>query len=381
MEVPLPHLSSVAFFRNSAERSCSPPPRPVPPTPHRMRPTSMYPLDPDAARHRKRYSVSAIPRPSSGTSRLATPLGLPQLTVSDDDAPEAPPAHRKSCHSTDGKPPSAWIAAMPRLPRSDSLLPYDQRPQEDLSGLKRQLQLRHYSTQSLSSPSHIAASRDASLTNSNLPKSYSTVSLLPPSRDIAPRRRLMKPLSPPLPKSQTSSSLSCAAKAAPTPSPRKAVQPRVTLATEPTRSQVNVVDALRESRMTEDEITQLRQVQKEAATNQGHLKHALEIRQYKQKTPTSYVSPTSSSFTRNSKEATINLSANDIANTRRLEDQRRKSASGRPLYINSVLANAIKAEASLSHPNTAASASSSGPDEEWETNNKHVGVPSTRIVS
>ena len=380
MDVPLPHLSSVAFFRNSAERSCSPPPRPVPPTPHRMRPTIMYPLDPDVAGHRKRYSVSAIPRPSSGTSRRATPLGLPQLTAPDDEASEPPPAHRRLCHSADGKPPSAWIAAKPRLPRSDSLLPYDQRPQGDLSGLKQQLQVRHYSTQSLSSPSHIAASRDASLTNSNLPKSHSAALSLSPSRDITPRRRLMKPLSPPLPKSQTSGSLSCTAKAGPTPSPPKAVQPRVTLATESLRSQINVVDALRESRMTEDEITQLRQVQKEAATNQGHLKHAVEIRQHKQKTPTSYVSPTSSSFTRNPNEATINLSANDIANTRRLEDQRRKSASGRPLYINSVLANAIKAEVSLSIPNTVASASSSGPEEEWETNNKHVGVPSTRVV-
>ena len=380
MEAPLPHLSSVAFFRNSAERSCSPPPRPVPPTPHRMRPTNMYPNEPDAACHRKRYSVSAIPRPSSGTSRRATPLGLPQLTISDDEATESSHAHRKSFHSTHGKPPSAWIAARPRLPRSDSLLPYDQRPQEDLSGLKQQLPVRHYSTQSLSSPSQIATSRDTSLTSSNLPKSRSTASLLSPSRDITPRRRLMKPLSPPLPKSQTFSSLSCTALAAPTPSPPTAVPTRVTLAAESQSSQVNVVDALRESRMTEVEIRHLRQVQKEAATNQSRLEYAVEIRQHKQKTPTTYMSPISSSFTHNSDEATINLSANDVANTRRLEDQRRKSASGRPLYINSVLANAIKADSSLSTPNTVASASSSGPDEEWETNVKHVRTPSTHIV-
>ncbi len=381
MEAPLPNLSSVAFFRSSAERSCSPPPRPVPPTPHRMRPSDMYPPGPDAAHHRKHYSVSAIPRPSSGTSRRATPLGLPQLTIPGEETNEPPPAHLRSVHSIDGKPPSAWLARKPHLPRLGSLLPYDQRPQEDLSGSKQQLQVRHYSSLSLSSPSQIATSRDFALTSSDLPKSQSTALLLSPSRDITPRRRLMKPLSPPLPKSQTLSSMSCTARPAPTSSPPKALPTGATLATGSQGSQLNVVDALRESRMTEDEMAHLRQAQKEAATNQGRLKPAIEIRQHKQKTPAAYVSPISSSLTRNSGEATINLSANDVANTRRLEDQRRKSASGRPLYINSVLANAVKAESSLGTPDTVASTSSSGPDEEWETNIKHVRGFNIHIMS
>ena len=371
LEAPLPHFSSVAFFRRPAKRSCSPPPRPVPPTPYRMKSNNMYPEDAEAARHRKRYSVSAIPRPSSGTSRRATPLGLPQVT-GPDEAPRPPTAQRRSFHSTDGKPPSAWLASKLHLPRSESLLPYNERHLQDLSGTKQQLQIRHYSTQSLSSPSKIGRPRDASLTNNSLPKSQSTASLTSPSKDVTPRRRLMKPVSPPLPKSQTFSSLSCATISDTIPSPEKPVPTQIPRSAGSQYRQVNVVDALRESRMTDEEITYLRQVQKEIATNQDRLKNAFELRQHKQKTPTSYVTPTSDCFTRNADEATINLSANDVANTRRLEEQRRKSTTGRPLFINSVLANAIAADSSLSTPNSIASATSSGPEEEWNSNIKHV---------
>jgi hypothetical protein len=374
-ETPLPHLSSLVYFHRPSQPSCSPPPRPVPPTPHRMKTYAMESKETEAARHRKRYSAaSAIPRPTSGTSRRATPLGHPHVNASpDDEYVQAPPrSYRKSFHSTEGMPPSAWASSKARLPRSDSLLPYALRPPQDLSGTKQQLQIRHYSTQSLSSPSKIGLPRDSPLTSSSLPKSQSTVALSPPSRDVTPRRRLMKPLSPPLPKSQTFSNLSCTSFPATTPSPIKLAPTRMPLSVCSSYSQVNVVDALRESRMTEEEIMKWKQVQMEAAANQGRLRNTFEIRQHKQKIPATYASPTPSSFARTAEEATINLSANDYANTTRLEEQRRKSAGGRPMFINSVLANAYQTDTSLSYANTIASTASVGPEMEWESNLKHV---------
>ena len=369
-EAPLPHLSSVAYFRTSEKRSCSPPPRPVPPTPYGMKAHVMdyTHVEDDPARHRKRYSASsAIPRPSSGTSRHATPLGIPLLTVSSDQQTD-PSRPRKSFHSSNGKPPSAWVSSKTRLPRSDSLLPYSERPQHDLSGLKQQLHVRHYSTQSLSSPGKIGLPPS---TNS-IPKSHSSKSLLSPSRDITPRRSLMKPLSPSLPRSHTFSNLSCTSLPAPTPSPLKPAPTRIPRSAGSSRLQVDVVDALRESRMTEDEIMHWKQTQLEVASNQDRLRAAYEIRQHKQLSPPVLVSPTSASFVRSNEEATINLSANDVANTRRLEDQRRKSISGRPLFINSVLANAGISKQNISSPNTIASTASSAPEQEWDTNLRQV---------
>ena len=373
-ETPLPRLSSAASSRSNSHPPCPPNTRPVPPTPHRMRMANMNPNGTEANRHRKRYSVSAIPRPSSGTSRRATPLGLPLLIIPDNEPVQSVQAHRKSFHSTDGKPSSAWFSSKPgtRLPRSDSLLPYRQRSAQDLSGVMQQLHVRHYSTQSLSSPSKIGLTRDTSLTTGGLPKSQSSTSLLSPSRGITPGRRLMKPISPQLPKSQTFSSLSCMSPPSTTPSPQKPVPYRLPRLDELQYRQVDVIDALRESRMTEQEITYLRQVQKEVSTNKDRMKESFDIRQHKQTVLSDYVSPASGSFLRNNGEASINLSANDVANTRRLEDQRRKSASGRPLFINSVPANAMAVESSLSTLTTGASANSSGPEEEWETNNRQV---------
>jgi hypothetical protein len=379
-DLPLPHLASVSFFRRPSH---SPPDRPVPPTPHRMKTHSMEQTENQSSRHRKRYSAaSAIPRPTSGTSRQTTPLGLPQVNVALSDHPAPLSIQRKSFQSQDGKPPSTWTTQKSRLPRSDSLLPYGQRQQQDLSGTRQQLQIRHYSTQSLSSPSQIGLPRDTSLMGIGLPKSQSSASLLSPSRDVTPGRRLMGPLSPPMPKSQTFSNLSCSALPQTTPSPYKSIPipTRLPQSSGTRYTQVNVVDALRESRMTDDEIMQLRQVQKETAQNQGRLEHAFELRQHKQRSPPSYTVATSSSFVRSPEAATIYLSANDIANTRRLEEQRRNSGSSRPWVVHSALGSTQSNSPEITTPDVVVDAVTSRPDE-WETNLKFVSSCSVIVDS
>lgn len=129
--------------------------------------------------------------------------------------------------------------------------------------------------------------------------------------------------------------------------------------------------------MTDEEIMHLKQVRMEAAKNQDRMKHTFEIRQHKHRTPSAYISPTSSSFIRTPEEATINLSANDVANTERLEQQRRKSTSGRPLFINSVLANTYTSEPNTPTPNTTVSVGSCKSEEEWGTNLKLVSCLNT----
>jgi hypothetical protein len=183
----------------------------------------------------------------------------------------------------------------------------------------------------------------------------------------------MGPLSPPLPKSQTFSNLSCSAIPQDTPSPHKSIPipTRLPRSSGTRHTQVDVVDALRESRMTDEEIMHLRQVQNESAQNKDRLNYAFELRQHQQRNPPSY-HLASSSFIRPPEEATIYLSANDIANTRRLEEQRRNSVSSRHLLVvHSPPPNPQSTSPASTTPNTVVNALVSLPDE-WETNLKFV---------
>lgn len=85
-----------------------------------------------------------------------------------------------------------------------------------------------------------------------LPKSATSASLTSrlTSRKLTPGRRLLGPIHPPLPQSQSAGNL-------PAQSPE---------------SEVCISDAIRESRMTQDEIDVLNQVQKEAMLNQNRLR-------------------------------------------------------------------------------------------------------------
>ena len=356
----LPRNSSCTYTISSRQSSCtSIPPRPIPPTPRRM---MSAPRAPPTTRVKHRRRQSGIPRPASGSSRRVISS---QSTVT---SSEGLPNKRVSFMGKESQPPSSWRTPQKSV-QVDSLVPYSQR-KPDLSGKKHQLQIRHHSTQSLSSPSQIGSPRQ--LPNNDLPKSPNTVSLmLSPSRDVTPRRRLMKPLSPPLPKIHSTTSVSCFNASFNTPSPAKNDNPSFPRTSIPRVSKVDVVGALLESRMTNEEIQLFNQAQKEAATNQHRLRDSLSARQHNQKSPTASDTP-STSFTRNSGAATVTLSVNDIANTRRLEQQTNSASSSRPLFINSSLANASNSGSDLPTPNTIGSAVSFGPDDDWEVNLKLV---------
>ena len=357
----LPRQSSYTYTISSRQSSCSSiPPRPIPPTPRRM----MSPPGASSAtqnKHRRRQS--GIPRPAFGSSRRvisSQPMVAP---------PDPTPHKRISLIGNAAQPPSSW-RTLQVLDQAKSSVPYSQRKQ-DLSGLEQQLQVRHYSTQGLSSPGKIGSPRQ--LFGSNvLPKSPTSVSLAsPPGRDVTPRRHLMKPLSPPLPKSQSVSSISCFSSPLATPSPPKSNPASRSKIVTAGVSQVDVVGALLESRMTEEEIEVLNQVQKEAATNKQRLRNSLSARQHQQKSPITSTTP-AAAFTRKSDGAAVTLSFNDIANINRLEEQRSSVSSRGPLFINSTIANTTNSSSDLPTPNTISTTVSSGPDEDWEVNLKLV---------
>ena len=104
----------------------------------------------------RRSSVSAIPRPVSGTSRIATPT-ISRAGTRDSPAGIAPlkttHKHRKSRHPNSGLAPSSFRLPRHELPRpADYTVPYKQRPEQDLSGTRQQLDIRNMSTHSLVVP-------------------------------------------------------------------------------------------------------------------------------------------------------------------------------------------------------------------------------------
>ena len=319
------------------------------------------------AHTRRRSVVSAIPRPASGTSRHATPTGSSTLTTEIDV-----PTDSTNVASTSANGPSSWKPSydkpLPHLPRSDSLLPFTQRFKEDLSGHKQQLQMRHYSTQHLSSPSKIGCSRPG------LPKSQTATDVSLASRDVTPYRTLLKPMSPPLPKSHSNTNISCFAPPGQTPSPSKntADPPRIV---KHKPSQVDVVDALRESRMTVDEFKVLNDVQKEAVSNHEKLKTRFQVKHYKPISTSSGSSAVSSSLTRKSGSDIFHVTAADPVKTDNRHDQNRRRHNRRPLFIDSALANTGSTERGIPSPATiSGTTDGTSPDEEGEMNLSLVGT-------
>lgn len=343
--------------------------------------------DPASISARSRHSsISAIPRPKSGTSRHATPTNT-RNDVRDSSAGLVVPLqtshkHRKSWNPNDGAPPSSFRMVQPSPPSTESSLPYKQRSQNDLSGTRQQLYIRNLSTHSLNGPDALASPPQATQPSgiAGLPKSKTMSSLLASPREIIPRRRLLQPIGPPLPRTQTLGNLSCFGHLSQTPSPRKPtsfVLPRSQK--HDNGSQLNVADALVESRMTEKEMDMMIQVQREAAANRSRLRHTFERRREPPRRGSSHSGSFQTLMTRKSNSVpTINLSANDVVNTRRLKGMKRRSSPGRILFINSTLANRACSEASMPTTTTLSSATSSNPSDVPEFSPKHVGDPRTR---
>ncbi|ETN45369.1 uncharacterized protein HMPREF1541_09200 [Cyphellophora europaea CBS 101466] len=107
-----------------------------------------------------------------------------------------------------------------------------------------------------------------------LPQSKTSTSLASrlALRNPTPDRRLLRPIGPPLPHSYSTGSIPCFSDAATTPSPQKG--PPVPRLTVPSSEdlEVSVADAIRESRMTNNEIELLKQVQREVVANQNRLR-------------------------------------------------------------------------------------------------------------
>lgn len=329
-------------------------------------PTTM--TDPAAISAKSRQSfVSAIPRPTSGSSRHATPTG--GRPAASTVRQEAEPLQIDRWHQTpsqhrDGADASPFHISHSTSRDSEFLLPYHQRPQKDLSGVQQQLHIRDWSTKPLRrpgspvSPPHSRHPRRAG----GLPKSKTTNDLLSSARDITPRRRLLQPLEPPLPRTQTLGNISCFGPTTLTPSPKK---PGSVTASQPyglhdNTSQLNVGDALVESRMTEKEVELMKQVQREAAVNRIRLRTAIQISSHR----TCRTSlPTEATTAQTSKETSaITTSTKNTIIPRRPGGIQRKSASGRLLFIDSALANKAATESDLPSPRTQPSmiASSSG---------------------
>jgi hypothetical protein len=311
-------------------------------------------------------SNSAIPRPTSGTSRRATlQIKSPSSTnVSTNSRP-------RSFVLNKGNPPSSFKMPERQVPPSETMLPYAQRPHRDSSGLQRQFRVRHHSTQSLSSPhrtvSHI---QPAAVTPKQaVIKSITLSSLATMGREVTPRRQLMRPLEPPLPRSQTLSNVTCFNRVS-IPLSRRNSTDTASIASD--RSIIDVVDALNESRMTEHEIHGLHQVGKKGLTYRPGLLRTNIAANLPAGKPKQPISPISTSFARKPDAiATLNLSVNDFANMNRIEENRRRSSGGRPFFINTTLSN-ISTGVDLLTPEPILSESSSSPDGEWECNTRHA---------
>ncbi|EXJ94601.1 hypothetical protein A1O1_02997 [Capronia coronata CBS 617.96] len=233
--------------------------------------------------------------------------------------------------------------SQPSSTSSECLLPYKDRGMRDLSGIQQQFHLQELSTQSLDRPEGLSApARDRSVGHPmGIPKSKTMSSLLSSPRVATPRRRLLQPLGPPLPRTQTLGSLSCFGPASLTPSPRKA--PYVAMPSFHRRhdtSEINMTDALQESRMTEKEVQMMKQVQREAAANRTRLRNSFGNSPQKGNSgpDRSQISgpPTSKGI---EDIATIRLPANDSGNARHLGGFQRSSHHGPFLFVNSTMAN------------------------------------------
>lgn len=321
-DVPLPPCpmscpSNIPPKHNGIPRSPSFP-RPIPPTPRKM----------SASKDSRRRSlVTAIPRPMSGSSRKAASSDLPE-PVAERNATDLPFKPVRGSVFTDHSCSSTSDRLLPGFPASQSSSLHGNYPTVDLSGIKQQLEIRHHSAQFLTSPSKIAFS------STRLPKSSTTSNLSVPSRELTPHRTLLKPLNPPLPNTQSATQISCFSTSTNTPSPSRArARPVKIVRNKP--SQVNVVDALRESRMTDDELHSLNAVRKEFVANQKRFRTRFDTSLDRFQALSSDLHVSSHRHVADSEDTLIKLSNNNPLGTTILGGQKHESCIGAAQVIDS----------------------------------------------
>jgi hypothetical protein len=291
-EAPLPHLAGLMYFRSPPKYS-SPLYRESTngPTPRKM--AAVGGLTPSNG-HGHGRRCSSIPRP---TSKLTRPRTSPPRTAETHqggckamgkDIPQTvvkPRTYSRTRQSTfvpnRNDPPS--FCKVPRSQPPRLSLPTTASRQvdgsNDLSGIRQQLPLTHYSRYSL-------ASLDALVSSATNIENNTTTSLPLPNRltksntpagvakvitPVIPQRQLMGPLGPPVPRSQTMGNLMCFTSAVEsTPSPSKSTFGTISTASQ--RSEVGVMDALAESRMTDKEIEYFNQVARDVEANRQRMK-------------------------------------------------------------------------------------------------------------
>jgi hypothetical protein len=325
--IAFPRLASLSYFQDLCTPHAAPILRPEPPTPRKMMPQlASSPASSPLLSKRRRYS--GIPRPASGASRRATSQAL---------------SNEVSTFSIS----SRTYTINPRRPlRSDAHQSPGDCPQatdQDLSGLRQQLHVRNFSTHSvkgleaLSSPCHTAV------------------------------RSLMRPLGPPMPRSHTVGNFTSTGKLS-TP-PNKHLSDA--------SPEIDVVDALHESRMTQEEVDLLNRIEREKALNKMRV-----LSTARKPDLACFLANTTQVEHEFSLDSSSLLSARAAAARARIQQQmRRKTANSfgkSGLQIDPALANQSRTpRASLPAPKSAMSIVSS-PGEDHEIDPRHVSKIAAR---
>lgn len=192
----------------------------------------------------------------------------------------------------------------------------------------------HSTKQTLTSPADVSVTLPLT-TPARLPKSATTASLvsrLKPRRPT-PSRRFLGPVGPPLPHSQSTGNVS---------SQRSAPE-------------ISIADAILESRMTQDEIDLLNQVQKEVVQNHNRLRAR-------------YGSPHLSP-----------ASASSDGENHAMPGLQARRPDAVPLAVDTALANAA-ARQKAEQTHAVSNNSNDGTTEEDSINPKHVRVPGLNVI-
>ncbi|KAF7510510.1 hypothetical protein GJ744_006356 [Endocarpon pusillum] len=293
----LPRLSSILYFRSprrsilpssSSSSSFSRRDSMAGPTPRKV--AALGGITPTQSYNRR---CSSIPRP---TSKLTAAQPIPP------SAAATGPTGNKA--APDGTPPSivkprtysrtrrnsfvpphndSQAAFRPARPPRSSLPETTSQPidgSHDLSVIHQQMHVTRYSRHSLASLDAMVLSATGKAENkstSSLPghkrltKHNALSAVTKVTSPVIPQRQLMGPLGPPLPRSQTAGSMTCfTGSVANTPSPSK--PSTRTISTVSQTAELSVVDALAESRMTDEEIEYFNQVAKEVEASRQRIK-------------------------------------------------------------------------------------------------------------
>lgn len=222
-----PHLASLAYFHSSSTHCTTPILRPEPPTPRKM--LSTAPAPSAMAYRRRRYS--GIPRPSSGSSRRA--MSSTQQPLTPGEVSSIIPVLSSPCNANqDNLPPL----------QSDNDVP----PNRDLSGIRQQLHVRNFSTKSAQGLEVFSSPHETAV------------------------RSLMRPLGPPLPRSHTMGNLAFDGQKS-ISTRKEGREETLSFCVSSASLEIDVVDALHESRMTQEEVTLFNQIEKEKELNKLRL--------------------------------------------------------------------------------------------------------------